>query len=187
MKETYLIAITPPADIQKRIKTAQTQYHKTGPYHLPPHVTIYPPFNSTLPLADIAKLLKRQLATLRTQQLTWDSYGSFEGKNNVFYFKPDTKSTKFLKSVFIKTLRALTGHVSDAQNGYATAHHDYHPHITIAEHLSMKALADIKLQTKKITRPLCFFAKRVDIYQRDPNSKTYTKVRHVLLQKTNTH
>lgn len=161
-------------------------YHKTGPYHLPPHVTVYPPFNSKLSLAEITKLLRIKLAVVSTRQLTWSSYGSFEGKNNVFYFKPDNRSTVFLKSIFTKTLQALIGNISDAHDGYATAHHDYNPHITIAEHLPIKKLNEIKKQAQKAVPPLRFLASRVDIYQRNPNSKTYTKVQHIRLQKADT-
>lgn len=187
MIETYLIAITPPAGVQKRIKRAQATYHKTGPYHLPAHATVYPPFNSKLSLKEIIQLLHKKLAIVPASQLTWDSYGSFEGKNNVFYFKPDVRSTQFLKSVFAKTLRGLIGNISDAHDGYATTHHDYHPHITIAEHLPIKKLIEIKKQAQKVTPPLRFFASRVDIYQRNPSSKTYTKVQHIRLQKADTH
>lgn len=186
MIETYLIAVTPPAGVQKRIKRAQAMYHKTGPYHMPAHVTVYPPFNSKLSLTEITELLRIKLTAVSARQLTWNSYGFFEGKNNVFYFKPDSQSTVFLKSIFTKTLQALIGNISDAHDGYATTHHDYHPHITIAEHLPIKKLIEIKKQAQKVTPPLRFFASRVDIYQRNPNSKTYTKVQHVRLQKVST-
>ncbi len=185
MIETYIIAITPPARVQKRIKRAQATYHKTGPYHLPVHVTVCPPFNSKLSLVEIAELLGKKLKTVQAKQLTWDSYGTFEGKNNVLYIKPNTESAKFLKLVHTKTLRALQGSMSDTHTGYATAHPG-HPHITIAEHLSTKIFATTKQQLKKLAPPLHFIASRVDIYQRNPNSKTYTKVQHIRLQKANT-
>lgn len=157
-------------------------YHKTGPYHLPAHVTVYPPFNSKLSLKEIAELLRKQFETVQAKQLTWNTYGTFEGKNNVFYFKPNTESAKFLKLIHAKTHRALGKNISDTHTRYISIHPD-HPHITIAEHLSAKMLANIKLQLTNLTPPLHFSVSRVDIYQRNPKSHTYTKVRHVLLQK----
>lgn len=180
MIETYLIAITPPASIQKRVREEQQKYPKFSVYHLPPHITLYHPFESSITLQELTSRLKKNLGDTTPQSINCNAYGVFEGKQGVLYFQPDPTSIKLLTKLHNRTKRSIPKTHREVDTPYKT-YGRYNPHLTIAERIPRRALTRIKERLEAPSKPLSFMCSRIDIYQRNPKSHTYTKVRHVQL------
>lgn len=181
MTETYIIAITPPAHIQTRVLKERREYQNSSEYHLPPHITLYHPFTSNETVETLAKQLKKALSGIAPQPICLDAYGIFENKHIVLFFKPNSASTAFLTTLHAKTKRVIPKDHTELHTTYQT-HGGYHPHLTIAEHISKRELVKLKSKLKTLPKPLVFRCSRVDIYQRNQKSRDYSKVRHVRLQ-----
>jgi 2'-5' RNA ligase len=153
MMETYLVAITPPASIQKTVLAEKRKYPKFSVYHLPPHITLYHAFESEITVQELAIRLKEKLRGATHFTICLDDYSLFENNQNVLFLKPNRTSIKLFSVIHNKVKKAIPPTQKEINTPYRT-YNAYNPHLTIAQHIPKRDLTEIKGRLQKPAKSL---------------------------------
>lgn len=172
----YIVAITPSPESCTLIRRYQDLYPQYNRYHIPPHITLYPPFHLQNSSEEhITKLLQEEIGHLKRETIYVKDVGYFKGKNNVIYLKPNAPSTEWLRTVFSTVSQAIQEAVVHAFSDYSMDAKAYNPHITIAEQIPQEHFEYIKKEVGPID-PFFFTVQGIDLYRRSPETKQYDKI-----------
>ncbi|MBA3732810.1 2'-5' RNA ligase family protein [Patescibacteria group bacterium] len=178
-KISYLLAITPPNEVSRKVDEYRKIYKKLIS-SIEPHITIYPPFH-TEDLDIIIKKLSEELFSLKSEEVTLDSIGYFENRNdsNVVYFKPNSKSIIYLKEINSASSVVLKGRVLLKYDDNIS---DFNPHMTISAGIADKLFTEIKDELTNVAETFTFIVYSVDLYKKIGDIGIWNKINEIKLK-----
>ena len=180
--KTYLIAVTPPLDICKKIDVYRNLYSGYTSYIIPPHVTIVPPFTLLgVQEEELVCLLEKEGAPVEGMRACLDSFGFFEERKNVLFLQPDRKSEGLFKTIFQAIFSVLDGRIKYRYDTYKANTDDFHPHLTIGEKIPDSQFEKLKAELK-LVEPIIWEIFSFDIYYYNELSHSWDKLHEIALK-----
>lgn len=173
----YVLAITPSPKACTTIQHYQGSYPQYVVYHIPPHITLYPPFHIQDSSEEaIISSLRENFSNYPYFTVDLTHVGYFEGANNVVYLGPSDESALLLKTLHAHILNILAPIVTHAFSDYTMSGKEFSPHLTIAERIPSEEFETIKKEFSGPAEPITFPATSIDLYRRSPETKQYDKI-----------
>jgi len=181
---SYVLVILPPRRLWKVINRFREKYAKFTTYIIPPHITICPPFFiKNKSEKEIISLLNDSFLQVRPQKALLNSVDYFEGENNVVFFKPDRKSSRFIKKLLTKSIDSLKDEIKNVYKNYNFTPKKIKPHMIIAEKIPHDILPRIKRELVNTQIALNFKINSVFLYRRKGNLRQWKELKEIHLGK----
>jgi len=177
---SYLIVILPPKEVIKTMDKYRRLYAKYTSYTIPPHITVYPPFflRGITERRFITKLVN-DFSKTKCGKVTLNSIDYFKGVNNVAFVKPDSKSSKYITNLLVKTLKSLKGYTKSVYSEYSPTPDKFNPHMTIAEKIPNNSLSKIKEELKNFKHVFSFKIESIFVFKKVTDTKSWDMLQEI--------
>lgn len=177
---SYLIVILPPKDIIKTMDKYRRLYAKYTSYALPTHITVYPPFFlKGITEGRFLTKLKNDFSKMECGEVTLKSVDYFKGRKSVAFVKPDSKSSKYIINLLVKTVKLLNGYTKNVYSEYSPTPDKFNPHMTIAEKIPNNSLSKIKKELKNFNHVFSFRVESIFVFKKATDAKTWDMLREI--------
>ncbi len=161
----YIIIVVPSLEIIERVDKYRKIYARYTDYVIVPHFTIYPSFYITPGYEEnVIQLLRNSFKGTEVVTINFSGVGYFESGNNVAFFKPDTESSIFLKSLLLETTEILKGKIRNVHDDRCFLPENFSPHMTIAEKIPEEVFRSVKKELDDINEKGSFTVSSVFLY-----------------------
>jgi 2'-5' RNA ligase len=168
--EKYLLAIIPPKPVADYVDNFRQQYDVNNLFSISPHITVYPPFYSSESEPSLINKLNNIYNKSIPFRISLDSVGFFIGKNNVAFFKPDSKSGHQIRNLFKAVQLCLADVITDAWPNYPVNPEQFVPHCTIAEKIPQNEFPDIRHNLESLLVNQDFVVDSVFLLRKKPEN-----------------
>ena len=163
------------------MESYQKKYAKYTTYSIPPHITIYPPFYlKNISEKQLFTKLDKIFVKTECDTVTFNSVDYFEGKNNVAFVKPDSKSQKYIASLLEKMVKSLAGNIVNVYGEYNITSAKFNPHMTIAEKIPDNHLPKIKSELSSFRNIFKFNVKAVFVFKQNTEVKRWKLLQEII-------
>jgi 2'-5' RNA ligase len=173
----YALAVIPPKNISEMVDFYRRKYAKYTSYVIVPHLTIIPPFYiQSGDEAEIIGVLEAGFKSTKPEKVVIEKIGYFEGKNNVAFFQPDSRSSAFLRDLLMKATNRLSGRVKDVYDDYSFAPEEFKFHMTIAEAIPGEQLPKIREELSSVVFRGSFLVSSVRLFRNSDDSNVWSEL-----------
>jgi 2'-5' RNA ligase len=173
----YAVAVIPPKNIAEMVDFYRRKYAKYTSYAIVPHLTIIPPFYiQSGDEAEIIGVLEAGFKGTKPEKVVIEKIGYFEGKNNIAFFQPDSRSSAFLRNLLIKATGMLSGRVKNVYDDYSFAPEEFKFHMTIAEAIPGEHLPKIKEELSSVVFRDSFLVSSVYLFRNLNDSNIWSEL-----------
>lgn len=155
-------------------------YAKYTSYTIPSHITVYPPFflKGITERRFLTKLVN-DFSKTKCGEVTLNSIDYFKGRNNVAFVKPDSKSSKYIINLLVKTVKFLEGYTKSVYSEYSPTPDKFNPHMTIAEKIPNNSLPKIKKELKNFNNVFSFKVESIFVFKKATDAKSWGMLREI--------
>lgn len=183
--ETYVVIVVPPKHIQTLVHDFRNHFKDTSEYKLPPHITLLPPFQlAPTHGKELIGVIRSIAAATSPMDALLTHTGVFENRPPVWFcgFSPST--TRSLRSLHKKLLKAIVALHSEHTLAYKTGpkHNVFNPHMTLIEKVPKANKKSIAALIEPLIHPFSFAVGSIELYKRQSDDKTYTRVQKFTLR-----
>lgn len=180
--KSYVLIVVPPEEEIAKINHLRQVYNQYTSYVIPPHFTVYPPFQ----LVDtdeqtLINLLGKGFNKVAGGQILTEGFGYFQGKNNVVFLNPNPSSETLLKQLLILAAESMAGKVKFVYPDYNFTPEKFKPHMTIAERIPGDKFEGVKSNIENQKIRVLFNLHNIFLYSNDKGSNIWSKIANIPL------
>lgn len=178
--DTYALAVLPSKDVSDIVDSYRREFAKFTDYVIVPHITLIPPFYIKSGVeSEIIVLLNNIYKNIQLFSVLINKINYFEGKNNVAFFQPDSKSSKNIKTLVIKAVGVLNDRIRNAYDDYPFTTEEFIPHMTIAEKIPVKNLNEIKMALSGVIPNFSFQVSSLHLFKQSVASNEWKELSEI--------